>query len=445
MIRKTLLAALVLLAGCSNEQPKDAGKPDGYALTMAVTAAEGGSLQRVSLPPAAIIALQRLDAGDVRIFDADGKVVSLARQPVETFEQSKATPVKAYPISGAEAAPGASAVSIKVNAGNEINVSAQRTGTQGSEGPAALLFDTRELADPATAIQLDAELPPGLPVEVTLEASSDLKTWEALGSKVLFRGEAGKAVLGSSRIAIGGTMLKDRYLRASWPAAPGVTIRGGSVVTAKIAPLAAVTVPAEGAALVSDHDARFALPIGYPPRAIRVTGAKSGGLVPVQLYGRTNPERPWTALAAGTLRDGKAADIDLTGFGFGEYRLGADTRSAGFSAAPRIELLFEPVVLIAAFNGKPPYTLAVGNKAAPLAYFGPGELLGDTPVTAKLPEAQVTAPAGTPLVKLAPTTDGGPFSPKKLALWAALLAAVGVLAFAALQLARNTDPSQAGE
>lgn len=443
MIRKTLLAALVLLAGCSSEQPKDTGKPDGYALTMAVTATEGGSLQRVSLPPAAIVALQRLDAGDVRIFDADGKVVSLARQPAETFEQSRATSLKAYPISGAAAAPGASAISVKVEMDTNLVVSAQRPGAQ--QGPAALLFDTRGLADPATAIQLDAELPPGLPVEVTLEASSDLKTWEALGSKVLFRGEAGKAVLGSSRIAIGGAMLKDRYLRASWPAASGVTIRGGSVVTAKIAPLAAVTVPAEGAALVSDHDARFALPIGYPPRAIRVTGAKSGGLVPVQLYGRTNPERPWTALAAGTLRDGKAADIDLTGFGFGEYRLGADTRSAGFSAAPRIELLFEPVVLIAAFNGKPPYTLAVGSKAAPLAYFGPGELLGDTPVTAKLPEAQVTTPAGTPLVKLAPTTDGGPFSPKKLALWAALLAAVGVLAFAALQLARNTDPSQAGE
>ena len=216
------------------------------------------------------------------------------------------------------------------------------------------------------------------------------------------------------------------------------------MVTAKIAPLAAVTVPAEGAALASDHDARFALPIGYPPRAIRVNGAKSGGVVPVQLYGRANPELPWTALAAGTLRDGKAADIDLTGFGFGEYRLGADTRSAGFSAAPKLDLVFEPVVLIAAFNGKGPYTLAVGNKAAPSAYFGPGELLGDTPMTAKLPEAQVTAPAGTPVVKLAPTADDGPFSPKKLALWAALLAAVGVLGFAAMRLMVSPARESAG-
>lgn len=434
MIRKAIVAALVLLGACSGEQPKDVGKPDGYALTMAVTAAEGSSLQRVTLPPSAIIALQRLDAGDVRLFDAEGKVVSLARQPTETFEQSKATPVKAYRISGAEAAPGASAVSVKVSIDADIIVSAQRSGGQPPEGPAALLFDTRALIEPATAIQLDAELPPGLPVEVTLEASSDLKNWEALGSKVLFRGEAGQAVLGSSRIALGGAMLKDRYLRASWPAAPGVTIRGGSIVTAKSAPPAAVTVPAEGTALANDHDARFAMPIGYPPRAIRVTGAKSGGVMPVQLYGRASPEAPWTALAAGTLRDGKPADIDLTGFGFGEYRLGADMRSAGFSAAPKLDLVFEPVVLIAAFNGKGPYTLAVGNKSAPSAYFGPGELLGDTPISAKLPEAQVAAPAGSPVVKLAPAADGGPFSPKKLALWAALLLAVGVLAFAAVRL-----------
>ncbi|MBX9643079.1 MAG: DUF3999 domain-containing protein, partial [Novosphingobium sp.] len=117
-----------------------------------------------------------------------------------------------------------------------------------------------------------------------------------------------------------------------------------------------------------------------------------------------------------------------------EYRLVADQRSAGFSAAPRIELQYEPVVLIAAFNGKPPYTLAVGNKAAPSAYFGPGELLGDTPLSARLPEAQVAAPAGTPVVKLAPPADGDPFSTKKLALWAALLLAVGVLAFAAVRL-----------
>lgn len=444
MIRKTVLAALVLLAGCSGEQPKDAGKPDGYALTMAVTAAEGSSLQRVTLPPAAIVALQRLDAGDVRIFDAEGKVVSLARQPTETFEQSRATPVPAYPIFGAVAEPGASAVSVKVDMDADIVISAQRSGGKPPEGPAALLFDTRELVDPATAIQLDAELPPGLPVEVTLEASSDLKSWEALGSKVLFFGEAGKAVPGSSRIALGGAMLKGRYLRASWPAAPGVTIRGGSVVTAKSAPPAAVTIPAEGAALASDHDARFALQIGYPPRAIRVTGAKSGGVVPVQLFGRAGPEAPWTALAAGTLRDEKSADIDLTGFGFGEYRLGADTRSAGFSAVPKLDLVFEPVVLIAAFNGKAPYTLAVGNKAAPSAYFGPGELLGETPISAKLPEAKVAAPAGSPVVKLAPIADGGPFSPKKLALWAALLLAVGVLAFAAVRLMKAPANQPAG-
>ncbi|MBA4162192.1 MAG: hypothetical protein C0515_08990, partial [Novosphingobium sp.] len=80
------------------------------------------------------------------------------------------------------------------------------------------------------------------------------------------------------------------------------------------------------------------------------------------------------------------------------------------------------------------YTLAVGNKAAPSAYFGPGELLGDTPLSASLPEAQVAAPAETPVVKLALPADGGPFSSKKLALWAALLLAVGVLAFAAVRL-----------
>ncbi|MFO1254210.1 MAG: DUF3999 family protein [Sphingomonadaceae bacterium] len=434
MIRKAMIAALALLAGCAGEAPKDAARHDGYALRLEVTPAEGGNLQRVTLPPAALVSLMRADAGDVRIFDSGGAVISLARQPVDAVEEFSANKVAVYPIEGPAAAPGASAISLRIDSDADIAISARRAEAQAVSGPAALLFDTRRLTDPLAAIQLDAELPPGRPVEVTLEASADLKSWDALGSKVLFRGEAGQELLGSARIALGGPVLKDRYLRASWPAAPGVLIRGGTIFTARTAPPAAVAIAADGAVLAADHDLRFALPAGYPPRAIRVTGPESIGVVPVRVYGREAPERPWVALAAGTLRDGKPAQIDLTGAGFAEYKLEADQRSAGFGAVPKIELLYDPVVLIAAFNGKPPYNLAIGNAAAPSAFFAPGDLLGDLPIWATLPKAKIGNPPANPVVKLAPTGNDGPFTPRKLALWAALLAAVAVLAFAAVRL-----------
>lgn len=445
MIRKAFVAALVLLAGCSGEQVKDPAKLDSYALRMPVTPADGGNLQRVVLPPSALVALQRRDAGDVRIFDSGGKVISLARQPNDLLEQQAATRVPTYPITGAAAAPGASAVSVRIGqSGQDLAVEASTTQAP-TGASAALLFDTRALTDPAVAIELEAELPIGKPVEVTLESSADLKSWEPLASKVLFRGLPGEAVLSTSRIALGGSLLKDRYVRASWPAAPGATIRGGTIFTAKSVPPALVAVATQGATLNMVHDSRFALPTGYPPRSVRVIGADQAGVVPLRLEARTSAESLWIPLAAGTLRDGKPAEIELSGFGFGEYRLAADQRSAGFSAAPRLELQYEPVVLIAAFNGKPPYTLAVGNKAAELAYFGPGELLGELPSASKLPQAQVTAAPDSPVVGLAPPGDDGPFTPKKLALWAALLLAVGVLAFAAIRLARNTDPAPSGD
>lgn len=443
-MRKVILAALVVLAGCSGETPKDASKPAGYALTLAVTPAEGASLQRVALPAAALIALQRPDAGDVRIFDGQGKVVSLARQPNGTASQTDAVRVPTYPIAGPAAAPGASAVSVTITGpGRDVSVEAVNAAAEATaKFPAAVLFDTRELGDPAAALQLDAELPPGQPVEVTLEASGDLKSWDPMGSKVLFRGDAGKAVLGSARVPLGGQILKGRYVRASWTLAPGVAIRGGTFFTAKELPAAQVVIPAAGASLAGDRDTRFALPPGYPPAALRITDPNAGGVVPVQLYGRGAAEQPWVGLSAATLRGGKPADLDLTGFGFGEYRLEADQRSAGFSAAPKIELLYDQVVLIAAFNGQGPFTLAVGNKAAPSAYFAPGELLGDTPISAELPRAMIAA-AAPPTVQLALTGNDGPFTRKKLALWAALLAATAVLAFAAVRLmkASATQPA----
>ena len=102
---------------------------------------------------------------------------------------------------------------------------------------------------------------------------------------------------------------------------------------------------------------------------------------------------------------------------------------------PRVELLTAPIVVLAAFNGNPPYTLKLGNAAAESAYFERRELLGRPRSDAALPEAQVNAGPAAPL-NISRSADGL-LSLRKLALWAALLAAVAVLGFAALRLMRQ--------
>ena len=47
------------------------------------------------------------------------------------------------------------------------------------------------------------------------------------------------------------------------------------------------------------------------------------------------------------------------------FRVEADSRTAGFSAVPKLDLLFDPVELLVALSGTPPYRLAVGQASAP--------------------------------------------------------------------------------
>ena len=71
-------AVLTLLAGCKDAPPVDPAKPDAYALRLAVTAAEGGTIQRLDLPAQALAAIRRDDLGDVRLFDSRGRRMALA-------------------------------------------------------------------------------------------------------------------------------------------------------------------------------------------------------------------------------------------------------------------------------------------------------------------------------------------------------------------------------
>ena len=62
-------------------------------------------------------------------------------------------------------------------------------------------------------------------------------------------------------------------------------------------------------------------------------------------------------------RAGVAA-IDLSGGAFSDYRIEADSRTPGFAAPPRLQLLYEPATLIVMFDGDAPYTLAAGAAGA---------------------------------------------------------------------------------
>ncbi|MGB7655032.1 MAG: DUF3999 family protein [Novosphingobium sp.] len=432
MIRGAIIALCLVATACGPSAPGPA-KTDGFAITLPVKPSEDKGVQRIELPAIAVAALQRDDAGDVRIYDRAGRPLSLAlADTAARAEGLRSVPLKAMPI--AMPKPGKKAtVSVRVDQGTQsVTVDAvDQEAAAESHPDAALLFDTRKLDDPVLALDLEATLPKGLLVEVSVAASGDLKSWEPLGSKVLL----GNADQPDLRIVMPGLPLTDRYVRLSWQLADGVKITGAKAITARIPPPRPMVFATKGARLDDDRTLRFHVPLGVTLIGVRITGQTGEGIVPLALSGRNSAEEPWQPLAQGALRNGSTAQLDFPTIHLSEYRVVADPRSPGFATMPRVELLTNPIVVLAAFNGNPPYTLKLGNAAAESAYFERRELLGRPRSDAALPEAQVSAGPAAPL-QISPSADGM-FSPRKLALWAALLAAVAVLGFAAWRLMRQ--------
>lgn len=435
LLRLYAIAAIALLAACKVSPAPDPGKAESYSVRLAVTPAAGGAEQRFDLPASVLVAFQSADRADLRLFDASGRNLPLALVKATAIEQRAGITVPIYPVIGSPA-PGTSGVALTIGADNVARV-VGTTAPAGPEQTVAALLDTRQLADPAIALTLDADLPMHQPITITLESSADLRMWEPRGEKVLFRTDADGAQLEAGRINLPGVLLKGQYLRASWGAAKSVTVRSARVTTAKSGAPEPVVVKASGTELMGPREARFALPFRGPLAAIRIDPMGGEGAIPVELSARGNSELPWTPLAAATLRrPGWAGNVmELSGPAQRDYRVIADPRSAGFAAPPAVLLYFEPVELVAQLNGKPPYTLAVGLVGAPSTLLSVADVVpGD--VSADLPRA-VIATGPQPVVSLAGAGPESPLSGKRAMLWLALLAGTAVLGFSVLRLMKG--------
>lgn len=437
MLRPLVLAGLVLLTACGKGTAPDPARPDAYAGQWTVEPAPGNSAeQRLVVPPAALLALRTSDLGDLRLFDATGRALPFACLK-EAEERSQLVTVPSYPVR-ASAAPRESGVAIAIGPDKVARV-VGLAGDPGGERQVATLVDTRALDRPALAVELAVDLPQGQPVTLSVAASRDLKTWETVGEKTLFRTDAAGNQLEAARVPLGGIAVKDRYLRVSWDRADGVAVTGARMVLGLANARPPLVLATRGARLEGAHEVRLSLPMRHLPDALVVNLAGNEGVVPVRLYSRSSPEVAWQPMIAATLRSGAGAAnrLPLDGALGAEFRIEADRRTAGFAAVPQIKVELGEVVMLGRFNGQPPYRLAAGLDNAPRSLLNSADILprGDP---AKLPEALVRAEAA-PVVDIAPADNGGPFSGRKAVLWVVLLVGVAVLAFAVQRLLRRNQ------
>ena len=436
-MKHLLVLAVLLVAACTSEPPADADGPEAYAVSLPVTPALGGGAQRITLPASALVALRQENSADVRVFDDRGRSMATALEGEVTGPDATSfREIAATPIKDAKANFGGEQVSVRIEqAGRAVGV---KTGGAPSVATEAVLLDTRGIDRPVDAIFIRATLPKYVAATITIEASSDLKAWEPLGEKVLYRtadNPAAPKVLASSRFSLQGDDLRGRYLKLSWAAAQGVEVTGARLsVPTRVQPPRLV-LPTSGAVLTSPHELSFAVRFSTRLVAIRVTETAPGGPLPVTLFGRDSAEQPWSALAKAVLRqDGKPAELELSGTGFAMYKLVADERTSGFASALRLELMVEPLTLVAVFTGQPPYRLGVGNPSARNRFLSVEEVAGSTEQTVSLPVGQVDQGAAQQPVDVDPAADQVGASNRKFVLWLALLAGTAVLAFAVRRL-----------
>lgn len=435
---------LALLTGAFLVAAAPADTPADFRLLLPLQLAADAPFQRIDLPATALAASQSASLADVRVFDADGHSLPLARagaapRPLVTTE----TPLTPLPIMGTPGALDVTGVSLKIDAGETRVVRVDGNVRPGTTTVLGVMFDTRGIREPAQALRLDADLPPRQPVSFRVESSPDLRRWQPVGDAVLYANADRPA---EKAIPLGGIPLENLYLRLTWatttpPIAP-IVIHGAALRTGR--PAAATPGPhIEIAARRDDaHTLSLSLPFAAPVTALTIRPAGDNVLVPVRILGRDNREQPWTLLGTGTA-------YHLTRAGKPEYgppiplansarllRIEGDRRTPGFPATPQLRLHFAPASLVVLAQGPPPHRLAVGNAAAqtallPLASLIPGYRPG---AEYALPLASVAAGPAAPL---APAAAESRFGGRQLLLWGVLIAATLVLAGLVLALRRK--------
>jgi Protein of unknown function (DUF3999) len=438
-------------------------KPEDYALRYTLEIRSDTGLQRITLPAAALAAARTADRADLRVFNANGQAVPLAIAPARAQVLTDA-PVRwpIYPINATTLEQqnlGGLQLRIEERAGQrtvlvDTGAASKRSTTTAPTQQIGALIDTKALTGAIENMILDAELPIGQPIPITIAASKDLKSWRTLvDSAPVFRFGAEQAP-SSMSIAMSRAALDKEYLRITWPLQQGFTLRGVQITPAsesKSVPRVAIPLaitPSQNASEIVVN-----VPFATPLYALDIRAASPNVLAPIRISGRNQPAEPWRTLANSVVYrmtnngvETSNPSIELGGVSVRELRIETDKNAAGFGAAsPTISALVEPVEMVFLATGAAPFDLAVGRAdakriALPIASLIPG-YARDAELAlphAKVIEASVRAAApDTSALSEVRDRIGAP-SNRSLVLWAILLGGVVLLGGIAWMIFRQT-------
>ena len=435
-------SALLVLLFASAAFAQPAG-PFTASAPLTLGGTEG--LHRVELPPEAYRETRR-DLADVRILNGRGEAVPIAFAG-DVDAQREVLPIvelPLFPVSSLAPAQGGrgSEVTVRTQDGTLVSIRG-KTPAATTARAVAYLLDASAVAEPMKALLFDWEAGPGQEVvRVRVESSDDLRSWNALASAPLVRVENAGRMLAQPRVEF--PPRKAKYLRLTWDT-PGFVLKGvraeresKTQPPARMVRTASATPGAKEGEFVYDLGARL------PVEALRLVPADANDVVSAAILARNDEKEAWRPVAwapfyrlqhEGIEQQSPPLEIGRLPARYWMARL---SPGAGSARAPQLEYRWRNAQLVFVARGEGPFALAYGNPQAtpaalPLATLIPGYERG---AELRLPEAKAGAVVqGPPPSRWERIV--GEAQPRRIALWAVLLAGVATLGVMAWRLSRQ--------
>lgn len=401
---------------------------EDFDVRLAIEAPAEASLLQLNLPADVYRAVRHADLRDVRIFNAAGEAVPMARlpRPTETQALRVERPLVALPARAAAVRDG---VTVHASGAASVRVEVEGAAPVTTTALPGYLLEVKDFD--ATIDALTLVWPESTPFEaaVSVQASDDLQQWRTVAHRtaLLSLGE-GEARIVQDRVAL--PAVRARYLRIDWVGTPPpVSLQRAVLLNHRRTAAAREWVVLSGQADGKIID--FTSPGLFPVDALRLVPVGDSDVISGRVASRAAVSSRWQWRArtvgyrlqqVGGVDEGEATTIAPTRDPLWRVTLDADA-----AVAPRLALGWTPESVAFVARGAGPYTLAVGHASAPSVWQAPGQVVPGvgTDRAAMLVSARVLS--GEAPVAAAPREPAPWQAGSHWWLWGALLLGVGVL------------------
>ena len=458
-----LLLAAAVAATAASDLPQD------YTHVIPLTVSGKPSVVQLQLPRDAYLNARSASLNDLRVFDAHGTPQPFAlRQPdAAPSTTHRSLPVRIFPLMAER--PDVPLAGLEVSTATDGRVlSVRLPAQQGAAVPgrtqerlAGLVLDLRQegMKEPPTIDALHFTLPPGRTTytgQVWLEASDDLKHWDAVGvAELSWLANASAETLANDKLEFAPRPM--RYARLSWRSGEPLPfasisaqspVRGGP--TAPIESLLLQPQPGR-----DPRDLQYSKPAGVTPRRVglqidsgnMVLPAMLGNYVDAQRTGQFRFEPAVRTTFFRLEKDGQARvsdDIAVPAWLGDRWVLRFDQPPP---LKPALRLSWVPATLVFVAGGTPPYKLAVGRDKAASAQRDINEVApGFSPAELRTLDRATAGPAQEQLEALASaakraSADSSAARNRLMVLWGVLVLGVALVAGMVWRLLRQPGSS----